>query len=298
MGWRLLAAAVVVGTLAAGFGLAVKSGRMVEAGKLQVVAGENFWGDIAGQIGGDRVQVTSVISDPSADPHLYESDARAAAAVAGARLVIVNGLGYDDFMTKLLATDAAGDRDVVTAATVAGVGSGANPHLWYNPDYAAAVALEIEVRLAEADPTGAAVYAANRQKFDASLDAVRGVLARVKAKYGGAPVAYTEPVPAYLLAAAGLSVKTPASFARAVEDGNDPSPADALAMDKLMTTRAVKVLLYNSQATSAVTQHVQDLARQSGVPVVGVSETMPAGGVNYQTWQLNQATAILSALGN
>ena len=298
LGLRLLAAAAVVGALALGFVFALKTPRpVVMSDKLQVVAGENFWGDIAAQVGGERVHVTSIISDPNADPHLYESNAQDAAAVAVARLVVVNGLGYDDFMTKLLGTSGGAVRSVVTAAAVAGAGSDANPHLWYNLGYVKKVAAEIEARLATTDPAGAAVYATNLRQFDDSLAPVEAVISRIKTKYAGAPVAYTEPVPAYLLDAAGLTVETPAGFARSIEDGNDPSPADSLAMEKLVTDRAVRVLLYNSQATSPVTQRLLDLARQSGVPVVGVTETLPKNEKNYQSWQLDQATAIFNALG-
>ena len=299
---KLLAGVAVVGVLTAGYVYLLGSARTLPTGRLRVVAGENFWGDIAAQIGGDRVEVISIISDPSADPHLYESDARAAAAVAAARLVIVNGLGYDDFMTKLLSTGANGQRDVVTTAAAAGVsggggGAGANPHLWYDLGYVRKVAAAIEADLAAADPAGAAVYRENRQKFDDSLAPITETIDRIKSKYPGAPVAYTESVPAYLLNAAGLTVKTPAAFARAVADGVDPAPADVIAMNNLLSAKSVRVLLYNSQTTSPITQQARDLAKRSGVPVVGVSETLPRGEADYQSWQLDQAKAILNALG-
>jgi zinc/manganese transport system substrate-binding protein len=266
-------------------------------GALQVVAAENFWGNIAAQIGGDRVDVTSIISDPNTDPHLYESSANDAAAVAVADLVITNGLGYDEFMTKLLAGSGRADRGVVEAARVLGVsGPDANPHLWYDLPRVPQVAAAIEQSLAAQDPAHAAEYERNLQSFNRSLSETDTVIAAIQRKYHGAPVAYTESVPAYLLAAAGLQVKTPDGFARSIEAGEDPAPADSAAMQGLLTSRSIKVLLYNAQATSPVTQRLRDLARQNGIPVVGVTETLPAAA-SYQSWQLDQVRSLLNALG-
>lgn len=268
-------------------------------GKIHVVAGENFWGNIASQIGGSQVDVVSIITNPNTDPHLYESDAHDAAAVASANVVVENGVGYDDFMDKLMAASPNAQRAVVSAAKVLDVsGSDPNPHLWYNTPKVPQVAAAIEQQLAAKDPAHAADYQRNLAQFDASLAPINQTVAEIATKYPGAPVAYTERVPGYLLANADLSVKTPEGFASAVEDGNDPSPADTEAMDSLMTNHRIKVLLYNAQVTSAVTQHVHDLANQAGIPVIGVTETLPAGERSYQSWQLDQAKALLKALGN
>jgi zinc/manganese transport system substrate-binding protein len=264
---------------------------------LQVVAAENFWGNIAGQIGGKYVHVTSIITDPSADPHLYESSAQNAAAIASAKVVIVNGLGYDDFMNKLLATSNGNSRTVLTAADILNVhASDANPHLWYDVPRVHIVADAMAASFAKADPTNAAVYAKNAAVFDNSLKPLLATITTIKQKYADAPVAYTERVPGYLLAAAGLSVKTPQGFASAIEDGNDPSPSDTADMNRLITNKEIRVLLYNSQATSAVTQNVQNLARLSGIPVIGVTETLPASQHTYQSWQQSQLNALLGAL--
>jgi zinc/manganese transport system substrate-binding protein len=266
---------------------------------IRVVAAENFWGDIARQIGGDRVNVTSIISDPSADPHLYESNANNAVAVATADIAIENGLGYDDFFDKLLSASGSSKRTLVSASKVLGVtADGANPHLWYDLPRVHLVAAQIEAALAAKDPANKSDYEANLAKFDASMQPLLDKVAQIKSQYPGAPVAYTERVPGYLLADAGLSVRTPEGFAASIEDGSDPSPADTAAMDNLLTSRGVKVLLYNSQATSPVTQHARDLAGQAGIPVVGVSETLPPNEPSYQSWQSHQLDAILKALGN
>jgi len=276
----------------------VHKNAQTKAGALNIVAAENFWGNIASQIGGNRVNVTSVITDPNADPHLYESDANDASRVASADVVIVNGLGYDDFMTKLLSASTNSNRQVLTASQILGVtGADANPHLWYDIPHVPLVAAQIEQALAAKDPSRASYYEQNLTNFDNSLAPINRAIATIKSKYAGAPVAYTEPVPGYLLADAGLSVKTPEAFARAIEDGNDPSPADDATMQNLMTRRSVKVLLYNSQATSQVTQNIRDLAKQQGIPVIGVSETLPGSAGSYQSWQLGQVEALLNALG-
>ncbi len=265
--------------------------------RLSVVAGENFWGDIAAQIGGARVHVTSLISDPSADPHLYQSNAADAAAMASAKVVIVNGAGYDDFMGQLLSA-SGGHPAVVTAQQVLGEqGSGVNPHFWYDVPRVPLVALAIERALAAADPAGATAYQSGLRRFDASLGPVLAVVAKIKSTCAGQPVAYTERVPGYLLADAGLTVVTPPGFATAVENGNEPSAADTQAMQALIAAHAMRLLLYNTQATSAVTQHMRELAQQAGIAVVGISETRPPSDRSYQVWQLRQATAILRALG-
>jgi zinc/manganese transport system substrate-binding protein len=263
-----------------------------------VVAAENFWGDITRQIGGQYVNVTSIITDPNADPHTYETDPHDAAAIDNARLVVLNGAGYDDFATKLLKARTSKGRVVVTVADVAGVtGDNPNPHLWYNPSYVTSAARAIEAQLAKAEPGDAGAFAANEAAFVAAYQPYIDLLAEIKSKYAGVKIAYTERVPGYLVDAAGLVLGTPASFAQSMEDGNDPSPADTAAFDQAMRSKTVKVLLYNAQVTSPATQQIKALASKSSIPIVGVSETIPQGQPNFQAWQIAQAKAILTALG-
>jgi zinc/manganese transport system substrate-binding protein len=270
----------------------------VTPGVVKVVAGENFWGSIAAQIGGRHVQVTSILSSPAADPHLYESDAANAVAVAEAGLVIENGAGYDTFLSQLLGATTHLGRVVVSVQRVLGAtGPAVNPHFWYDIPRVPRVAAAVEAALARLEPRDAHLFAANLARFDRSLGPVESVISGIRRRYLGAPVAYTERVPGYLLHAAGLRVLTPPGFAAAIENGNDPSAADTLAMDQLLTGHKVKVLLYNAQATSPVTQHARALARQAHIPVVAVTETMPPAHRTYQAWQLAQATALLHALG-
>jgi zinc/manganese transport system substrate-binding protein len=280
-----------------GAGCGSSASRPGAAGVVKVVAAENSWGDIARQIGGSNVEVTSIINDPSADPHQYEADARTAAQVADAQLVIVNGLGYDDFVDKLLSNTSHSGRAVLSVADTLGVtGHDANPHLWYDLPRIPAVARAIEIALTISEPRERARFAANRKTFLASLAPLDRVVRAIKAAHPGAPVAYTERVPEYLLAAAGLRDATPSGFARAIEDGNEPSAGDTQAMNELITQHRIKALLYNAQTTSAVTQHVRDLARENGIPVVPVTETLPKNESSYQAWQEHQLEALLRAL--
>lgn len=267
------------------------------SGKVQVVAAENFWGNIMSQIGGDTVEVTSVISDLGTDPHLYESSAQDGARLASADIVVTNGLGYDDFMDRLLAVSGNDSRQVVSVAKVLKVsGSQANPHLWYDLPKIREVAAAFEQTLAKKDPANAKHYAANLAAFNKSLQPVLDTLYQIKTAHLSAPILYTERVPEYLLVAAGLAVKTPAGFSSAIEEGNEPSPVDTTAMEGLITRHEVRALLYNSQATSSVTDHIKQLAEQNGIPIVGVTETMPKNAASYQSWQLSQAKALSKAL--
>jgi zinc/manganese transport system substrate-binding protein len=287
-------AAVAIAALAAGCG--PTAGAAGGSG-VAVVAGENVWGDVAAQIGGARVQVTSLISSPNADPHLFQSSAADAAAMARARIIIENGAGYDDFMGQLLSASGAHPAVIDVQQVLGATGANVNPHFWYDLARVPLVAQAIERAMVAADPAGRSAYEAGLRRFDASLGPALAVVAQIRSRYAGQPVAYTERVPGYLLADAGLTSVTPPGFAAAIENGNEPSAADTQAMQSLITRHALRLLLYNTQATSAVTQHMRALAQQAGIPVVGVSETPPSSDPSYQAWQLRQAREILRALG-
>ena len=267
-------------------------------GVIHVVAAENFWGNIASQLGGRDVDVTSLITNPNADPHLFETDAADAAKLAQAQIVIENGAGYDTWMSSLLGADSGHPR-VVNAATVLHVrGSDPNPHLWYDIPRVPAVAAAITAALVQAAPRDAPTFRANLAVFERSLAPLDATLATIRARFHDVPVAYTERVPGYALAVAHLDVKTPAGFARSIEDGVDPGPADTLAMQQLLDDHDINVLLYNVQTVTPVTAQMRALARHHGIPVVGVSETMPAGAASYQQWQQSQLTNLLHALAS
>jgi zinc/manganese transport system substrate-binding protein len=264
---------------------------------LPVVASTNVYGDIARQIGGSHVTVTSILSDPNADPHLFEPGTKNGLAVAHARVVIQNGLGYDAFMSRLESSAPNSSRAVVTISDVLGIhGHDANPHLWYDVPELPKIAGAIEQALAGADAKHAKAYEQGLRTFVASLAPLQATVAKIRATHAGAPVAYTEPVPGYLVEAAGLHNLSPTSFTIPIEEGSEPSASAVSAMTALATTHRIKVLFYNNQAVSPITQRVRAAAKAAGVPVIGVSETVPAG-LTFQAWQLKQAQELLQALG-
>lgn len=296
--WRLIAGIPFLLLLIAGIILLAKPHSQISAskGNLNVVAAESPWGDIASQIGGDHVHVTSIITNPNVDPHLYESSARDAETVSSADIVIVNGLGYDDFMSRLLST-SRGNQQLLTASRILDItGKGANRHLWYDIPRVNEVASKIANSFAAKDPNHAADYERNLKVFVQSLNPLLRSINRIRRQYGGVPVAYTEPVPRYLLQAARLDIKTPEGFAKSIEDGDDPNPADTQAIDTLITDRQIRVLLYNAQTTNPVTERLKGLARQVRIPVISVTETLPPNDHSYQEWQQDQIDQLLKAL--
>jgi zinc/manganese transport system substrate-binding protein len=264
--------------------------------QLAVVGTENFYADLLSSIGGSRVRATSLLNDPNADPHAFETSPQDAALVADARLVIVNGIGYDDFMQQLLGAAPDRSRVVIDVQQLLGVGDDVNVHIWYDPATMPRVAQAATAALSQLDPAHATDYNVNEQAYLASLQPLTAEIALLKSKYTGAPIAFTEPVAGYVAAAVGLRVLTPEAFQKAIEEGTDPAPADVAAEQDLLTGRQVKVLIYNSQVTSPITQHIHDLAVQNGIPVVGVAETMPPAYAHYADWQLAQLQALQAAL--
>jgi len=283
--------------LAAGCGSA--SGGGAEAGDhVSVVASTNVYGDIARQIGGGRVTVTSFISDPSQDPHSFEAGTRTRLALSEAGIVIENGGGYDDFMDTLL-KGAGSKAEVLNAVEVSGktapAGEEPNEHVWYDLPSVGRLADRISAALAEADPGGAETFAANAGAFKAGLRTLEEKVAALKAAHAGDGVAITEPVPLYLLEAAGLVNRTPGEFSEAIEEGGDVPPRvlrDALA---LLTGKRVKALVSNAQTSGPQTDRAEKAAEDGGVPVVPVTETLPEGA-DYLSWMDGNITALRKAL--
>jgi zinc/manganese transport system substrate-binding protein len=263
---------------------------------IPVLGAENFYADLLAQIGGSHVTASSILNDPSADPHAYEGSPAAAKLVADAKVVIVNGIGYDDFMQKLLAASTKPDRVVINVQDVLGLKDDVNAHVWYDPTTMPKVADAATAALAKVDPQNAAYFAAQRAKYLDGLKPVNDKIASLKAKYAGTPIAFTENVAGYLTEAIGLKVLTPRSFMEAIESGTDPAPADVAAERDLITRHKVKALLYNSQVTSPLTAQIRDLALNNGVPVVPVAETIPPSFKTFQEWQLAQLNDLEKAL--
>jgi zinc/manganese transport system substrate-binding protein len=266
---------------------------VASAAPLNVVAAESVYGDIAQQLGGDRVAVASILSNPAQDPHLFEAGASAARAVAGARFVIYNGAGYDPWMAKLLSVPGQGPRDPIVAETFLKPPSGGNPHLWYDPELIMAMADAMTVALAAADPDGTD-YQGRNAAFDKSMQALVNRIAALRAKYAGTPVTATEPVFDYMARQLGLEMRN-AAFQRAVMNDTEPSASDVAAFEDDLKERKVRALLYNVQTTGTVSQRMRRIAEQAGIPVVGISETEPAG-MHYQDWMMAQLDALDRAL--
>lgn len=268
---------------------------LADAGAIRIVAAENFYGDIASQLAGPEARVSSVLSNPDADPHLFEADIATARAVADASLVIYNGLNYDTWMTRLLAGIRSPRRLVVEAAAVAGRDArGSNPHLWYDPRAMQAVARAITLRLQQIDPAHRALYARRLERFLDSMSGIGAEIDRLRSRYAGAPVAATEPVAEYLVAALGLTMLE-RRFQLAVMNDTEPSAGDTGAFEEDLRQRRVRVLIYNTQASGSAVERLLGLARASGIPVVGVTETEPRG-VDYQQWMLGELGALDRAL--
>ncbi len=277
-----------------GFIVLVTVASAAAAGPIKIVAAENFYGDIARQIGGGEVTVTSILNNPEQDPHEFEASPSTARAFAEARVVIVNGVGYDGWASRLLAASPSPSRAVVSLAALLHEQTGANPHLWYDPAAIPALAKALAGLFAKLEPVHQADYARRLAIFQQSMTALDARIAELRKRYSGTPVTATEPVFGYMAVALGLHMRN-LGFQLAVMNDTEPSPAAVAAMEHDLRSRAVKVLLYNSQTSEALTRRMRKIATQSGVPVVGVSETEPPGK-DYQDWMLSQLDALDRAL--
>jgi zinc/manganese transport system substrate-binding protein len=263
---------------------------------LKVVAAENFYGDIARQLGGSHVSVTSILSDPNVDPHEYQSNVQTGITVSKANLVIENGGGYDDWMDKILSAAPDDHRLLLKGFDLAPTRLPENEHVWYSFTDITAIAQAITADLKKLDQADAAVFDGNLRTFIASLQPLQQKMAAIKAKYGGSPVGLTETIYLYQTQPEGLKVLTPFTFEKAIAEGNDP-PADAvIAATDQINNRQIKVLIYNEQTVTPVTTNLQNLAQTKGIPLVPVSETMPPGKT-YQVWMMDQLTRLQTALG-
>ncbi|WP_369135093.1 metal ABC transporter solute-binding protein, Zn/Mn family [Modestobacter sp. I12A-02662] len=264
---------------------------------VRAVASTDVYGDVVAAIGGDRVEVTSVLDDPSADPHSFEANTRTQLAVSRADLVVANGGGYDDFMDALVAADGT-DAVVLDAVAASGLDAGAegfNEHVWYDLEAMDALAGEVVTALGEVDPAGAEDYEANGATFRAGLQELVAAGEQARATTQGAGVAVTEPVPGHLLEALGAEDLTPAEFAEAVEEGGDVSPAVLQETLDLIGSGQVRALVYNEQTSGPQTERVLEAARAAGVDVVPVTETLPEGE-DYLSWMRGNLDAVVAAL--
>ena len=298
----LLTVGVVLATVgvvlpAAGIVLPAAAVGASPAKPIAVVAGENEYGNVAAQIGGRYVSVYSVDSNPNTDPHTYEATPLVAQKIAGAQLLIENGVGYDSFMTKLASASPNSGRKVISVQHLRRLPDDTpNPHLWYSPKTMPVVAKALASDLSELDPAHAGTFRANQAKFEASLEPWLRAIASFNATYRGTKAATTEPVADYLLQAMGIHNLTPFGFQADIMNGTDPTPQDVTLEDSFFTQHKVRVFCYNQQVVDALTTSIRETALKAGVPVVGVYETMPTPGYDYQSWMMAEVAAIKKAV--
>ena len=261
---------------------------------VRVVAAENFYGDLARQIGGGHVAVTSILTNPDQDPHLFEASPETAKAIAGAKILIANGADYDPWMAKLAAASPAAGRKEIDVGALVGAKPGDNPHLWYAPANMKAAAKALAAALGAVDPADAAQYQRNEAAFEASLKPVDDTLAALGSRFKGVAVAASEPVFGYAAQAIGLDVRDQ-KFALALMNDAEPSPSDVATFESDLKGRKVRALIYNSQASEPAVERLVALAKANGVPVVGVTETEPPN-LRYQEWLKGELDALDHAL--
>jgi zinc/manganese transport system substrate-binding protein len=266
-------------------------------GVIQAVGAENQYANVLEQIGGRYVSVSSILDNPNTDPHTFEASTSVAREVADASLVVQNGIGYDTFMNQIEAASPNASRKVIVAQHVMGLPDDTpNPHLWYNPKTMPAVAGAMATALDDLAPAHRAYFQARLTAFDTSLQPWLTAITLFRSEHAGIPVAVTEPVADYLLQAMGAKIVTPFSFQADIMNGVDPAPEAITREEDLFTGHVAKVFCYNQQVVSSLTASIRQMAQTADVPVVGVYETMPTPGYDYQSWMEAEVSAIQAAV--
>ncbi|GAA5179387.1 metal ABC transporter solute-binding protein [Rugosimonospora acidiphila] len=262
-----------------------------------MVAAENFWGSLAGQLGGSHVKVTSIINNPDADPHDYEPTAADGREIASAKLAIINGVGYDAWATKLADANPSSARTTLTVGDLVGAKDGDNPHRWYNPTNVRQVIDQITADYKKIDPADASFFDTQHDTvINTNLKTYFDTIASIKANYSGTPVGASESIFAMLSPALGLNLLTPSAFLTDISEGSDPSAQDKATIDNQIKNKQIKVYVYNSQnATPDVQQQVNE-AKAAGIPVSTITETLTPAGASFQDWQVAQLNALNQAL--
>lgn len=267
---------------------------------VQVVAAQNFWGSLASQLGGIHVHVLSIVSDPNADPHQYESNSTTARAIATADLVIVNGAGYDTWALRLIAAGSISNQKVLNVQLLLNQPVDANPHFWYSPYFVNATVKGMYGELISIDPGDSAYFQQQYAALNASLwQSYMSTEVTIKTMFGGAPVAATESIFVYMANATDLNLISPPEFMKAVAEGNDPSPQDVAAFQQQLTggKNSVRVLVYNQQTVTPLTESLKSEAAQYHIPVLGVTETIQPPGTTFQAWMGSEVALLQNALG-
>ena len=290
---RFVALAALAGLVLAACG--TPAGGSVN-GTLQVIAGENFWGSIAAQLGGSHVSVTSIVTNPNTDPHDYESSATDARAFATADYVVLNGAGYDDWGQKLLSANPSPSRKVFTVAKLLNKKPGDNEHFWYNPDWVEKVADRITADYQALDAADAGYFSQQRAAFSTALKPYHDAIARIRSAHNSAPVGATESIFVYMGQALGLTLVSPPEFMQAVSEGNDPPAQTVAQFQDQISHRKIKVLVYNTQTSTPVTENLKQMAARNNIRIVGISETVEPSTTSFQDWQIKQLADLEAAL--
>jgi zinc/manganese transport system substrate-binding protein len=294
---RLVSMLAGVAILLAGCGTGSESPGGGGDGKLQVVAAENFWGSIAAQLGGDRVRVRSIIVNPSTDPHSYEPTAQDARTMAGARLALVNGVGYDEWASRLLSANPLEGRVVINVGGLLGLHGGANPHRWYYPPDVLAVVRRIVRDYDTLMPSAKSYFARRERAFETrSLARYDELRREIRERYAGVPVGYSESIFEGLGEDLGLKLLTPYGFAKAIAEGTEVTAQDKRAVDSQVHARKIAVWVFNSQNVTPDVQRVNELARTAHIPVATVTETLSPASDSFEQWQVAELEAIERAL--
>jgi zinc/manganese transport system substrate-binding protein len=263
----------------------------------QVVAAEDFWGSIASQLAGSKASVQSIIVNPNTDPHSYEPTAGDARTMAGAKLVIVNGIGYDGWASQLLAANPVGGRVVLDVGTLLGLKAGDNPHQWYSPPSVQRVIDAISAEYVKLDPVDKAYFAKQKRHFETvSLAAYDRLRAEIRERFAAVPVGYSESIFQPLGQSLGLKLLTPYSFAKAVAEGTDVSAKDKQTVDGQAQKRLIKVWVYNSQNATPDVQQINSIAKKHHIPIATVTETLSPASDNFEQWQVAELKALIAAL--
>ena len=293
--YRVLAAVLPLGLALLAGGCAATDGD--PPGVIVAVGAENEYANVIQQVGAKYVQVSAIMSNPNTDPHTFEASASVAREVSAAQLVVQNGVGYDTFMNTIENAAPNSARKVIVVQDLLGLPTDTpNPHLWYKPATMPAVANAVAADLAALQPAHASYFKANAAAFIASLTGWNNAIAAFRAKYPDTPVATTEPVADYMLQAVGADNMTPWALQADIMNGTDPSAQDVAVQRALFTQHKVKVFLYNQQVTDSLTESFIALAQANGIPVVGVYETMPVPGYDYQSWMLAEVRDLQKAV--
>jgi zinc/manganese transport system substrate-binding protein len=289
----ICAAALLLGSGCGG----TSQSQAASRGRLRVVAAENFWGSIASQLGGSKVSVQSMIVNPNTDPHSYEPTAGDARTLAGARLAIVNGIGYDTWASRLIAANPVTGRTTLNVGNLLGMKEGDNAHQWYSPSSVQKVINAITGAYDKIDPADKAYFAAQKKHFETvSLKPYDQLRAQIRKRFAGVPVGYSESIFQPLGQSMGLKLLTPYSFAKAVAEGTEISAQDKQTVDSQAQHRLIKVWVYNSQNATPDIQRINTIAKQQHIPIATVTETLSPATLNFEQWQVAQLRGLIKAL--